>query len=341
VATTALFVEILLAGLQALAWIAVLVGLLAGEPVTLTGIKTAAMGLKDWAAPLTLLGLAAAYPLGIVVDRIADSFDRHLHDVLRAAGLSERRTPAPVNVMRLLVMKESEGIGTFVDYQRSRMRVARVTVLNLVLAAPIALAQAASVPGGDAYLPLVGVIAVVLIGMSVSAAERIRQAYEERLADAYAMLATQPVEDAVAAAVCYRRDEHGLRLLLVRTTGARYWTFPKGHIEREERSTPWKTAEREAREEAGIVGTALKAPLALYRFPARVLDAAARADYRVAAFLVETVRELTVHEAGREPTWCTPAEALARIAEGGREEIYVKEQQAVVEAAAVVLGGTG
>ena len=339
-ATTALFVEIIIAGVQALVWIVLLAGLLAGHPITLGAIKAEAVGVKEWAALITVLMLAAAYSVGIVIDRLSDSFDRHLHELLEASGLEVPRRPARVNVMRLVVMKESDGISKFLDYQRTRLRVARITVLNLVLAAPVVLIHMAATRPSDWRLPFAGLLALLAIAVAVFVNERIRRAYEDRLTDAYVMLATQPIDDAVAAAICFRRDGNEVHFLLVRTKDRRYWTFPKGHIEEDEASVPWKAAAREAREEAGITGTAWTTPLAFFRYPAEVLEHAARLDYRIPAFLVEPDGGPPIdHEVGRQPTWYTTAEVLAKLAEGGREEFYVSQQQAVVRAAVALLTG--
>src|ERR1039458_1954532 len=54
------------------------------------------------------------------------------------------------------------------------------------------------------------------------------------------------------AAVCYRRQNSHVEFLLVNTNGGRKWTFPKGcpdtHLSHSQ------AAEREAREEAGVIG---------------------------------------------------------------------------------------
>src|SRR3989442_933244 len=68
-----------------------------------------------------------------------------------------------------------------------------------------------------------------------------------------------------AAAICFRRTEGGIELLLVRTKNGRGWTFPKGHVEPGE--TPAGAAAREAREEAGVRGRVATGPFTRYRYP--------------------------------------------------------------------------
>jgi hypothetical protein len=43
--------------------------------------------------------------------------------------------------MRLSVLKERKGVAKFLDYQRSRLRAARATVLDATLGAPLAFAS--------------------------------------------------------------------------------------------------------------------------------------------------------------------------------------------------------
>jgi 8-oxo-dGTP pyrophosphatase MutT (NUDIX family) len=154
-------------------------------------------------------------------------------------------------------------------------------------------------------------------------------------------LTGQTILDGMAAAVCYRRTADGVRFLLVRTKGGKYWTFPKGRIRKRERTRPWEAAKREAAEEAGARGAVRPLLLAYYRFPANPPKGIARVDYRVAAYLLEVTEQLDPREANRNPTWCTPAHAKAKLAEGRREEVYITEPQLVVDAALAALGKSG
>lgn len=58
-----------------------------------------------------------------------------------------------------------------------------------------------------------------------------------------------------AGIIVYRKTNQGLRFLLL-YHGGRYWNFPKGHIEAEEKSL--QAAIRETMEEAGLKPTDLK-----------------------------------------------------------------------------------
>jgi len=118
--TTSLFVVILIVGLEALIWLGLLVD-------TGWDLSPCAKILKEWkeySALITTLLIALAYVFGIFIDRVADSF----YNIFRYA----KEPPAvPVGKMRLRIMKDSEGMAKFLDYQRSRLRIARATVFNL------------------------------------------------------------------------------------------------------------------------------------------------------------------------------------------------------------------
>lgn len=145
-ATTAVFAEILIVGLEAAAWL----GLLVLGALGKNGVDV--HGLKGWDAEVTIVGVAAAYALGILVDRGSDSLLDWLDKrrVGRWANcMLERRKPdelsawadtkPSVRKMRFAVMHEDSGIPKFLEYQRSRLRIARASFLNLLAATPFGL----------------------------------------------------------------------------------------------------------------------------------------------------------------------------------------------------------
>lgn len=71
------------------------------------------------------------------------------------------------------------------------------------------------------------------------------------------------------AALCYRIKGNKVQVLLVTTRGAGRWIVPKGWPL--EGSTPHKSAEKEAWEEAGVVGQAEGRPLGLFSYT-KVVD---------------------------------------------------------------------
>ncbi len=69
----------------------------------------------------------------------------------------------------------------------------------------------------------------------------------------------------LASAVPFRETEKGLEILLITSRGKRDWIFPKGRVEGGDPAH--KTAEREAFEEAGILGFVFHEPFAVYPQP--------------------------------------------------------------------------
>ena len=138
----------------------------------------------------------------------------------------------------------------------------------------------------------------------------------------------------VVAAVCHRRNEGLVELLLVRTKGGERWTFPKGHVEPGER--PWEGAAREAHEEAGVEGDVALTPFTRYRYPA---TRGKEGESVVSAYLLAVMRQGSParKERRRDPTWVGPGEATRLLAAGGREPEYAEEHARVVREAVALL----
>jgi hypothetical protein len=163
--TTAVFAEILVGGIGALIWV-VLIALSIARPSTADA--AAFFSHKDWAAPALPLLLAVAYALGIIVDRVADSLFRK---AVRKAH-KESKT-------RLRVLARGDKVTDFIEYIRSRLRIARVTTLNLIL---ITLTAPLSLKPAPAFATF-----VVLAALTLAAAFtmwRIGETYAARLCEA-------------------------------------------------------------------------------------------------------------------------------------------------------------
>ena len=126
--TTAIFAELLIVGLQATVWL-IFAGLVFFE---VSAFDAALFDeLKSWAALITIFVLSFSYVIGIIIDRVADSLFNHVDRRLRNKYLIKSKQP--VAVMRLYIMSKNEGVSDFLDYVRSRLRLARSTVLNVIL----------------------------------------------------------------------------------------------------------------------------------------------------------------------------------------------------------------
>jgi 8-oxo-dGTP pyrophosphatase MutT (NUDIX family) len=230
--------------------------------------------------------------------------------------------------MRLRLLREDNGVSKFVDYQRSRMRVARATVFNLLLLGPVLvfflIRQADAAPSVIAGTAVAAVLATVGAYMAY---RRTESAYIRILSHAYRVAEGIPQAE-IAAAVCYRWRDGELEFCVVQTEDGKRWTFPKGH--REEDETLPEAARREAREEAGITGPVDGQRLHTYRYPPSregLTD-----DDVVAAYLLK-VKGTTVPKEDRTPHWCGIDELRRKLAQR-RLRRYVVEIDPVINAAA-------
>ncbi len=139
----------------------------------------------------------------------------------------------------------------------------------------------------------------------------------------------------VVAALCYRRRKGKIEFLLVRTSGGKYWTFPKGHVEKKPRELPWAAARREANEEAGVTGRIQKKILTSYQY-AKGSGRGKHVDI-VDAYLMSANSEGKPGEQNRDPQWFTAEMAIKKLGAGGREKRYAREHARVIKEALVKL----
>jgi 8-oxo-dGTP pyrophosphatase MutT (NUDIX family) len=236
--------------------------------------------------------------------------------------------PAPVEDMRMAILAQDDGVARFLDYQRSRMRIARVTLLNLLLLVP----SIAWFLLGRTETELRVVVAVVLVILAFAAVSlmvyrTIECAYISRLSEVYRR-AEQIPETNIAAAVCCERSAYGLRFGLVQTKDGGRWTFPKGHKRRDE--TLPEAALREAAEEAGVHGRIDGTRLLTYRYPPS--RRGKTDDDLVAAFMLEVDDVGAPTEPGRAVSWCDLESARGKLGEN-REPEYAREMERVLLAA--------
>ena len=155
--------------------------------------------IGDFAALITVSILALAYTVGVIIDRLADTLVTKLDELrlwlertarkvwrrLRGKKIKNATTKGQVSPsfgeMRLYVRFEGDGISNFLDYARSRVRVARSTALNILLATVfghIALTDSTE------RLSVLG-IGIAAFFLSFYAWVRIKTVYEKRLRQAY------------------------------------------------------------------------------------------------------------------------------------------------------------
>ncbi len=200
VTTTAVFTEVLVVGLQAVAWLTLLVLALFGTEWV--DLKT----IQAWTTLVTILVLATAYVLGVFVDRIADTLVlwlvkrvQKIHGQMKELGLIRQpptrtdvsaRTAEGANVtfdrMRLEVLQKGEGMAALLDYQRSRQRVARGTILNVICATPCVLVfLTRRTDASNQWCIVAAGVLLILLAAAVYANEQIFRAYGRNLTEAY------------------------------------------------------------------------------------------------------------------------------------------------------------
>ncbi len=179
-ATTALFAEILVVGLLTMFGIALAV-------VSLVGIPDLA-GLKGWELLGTVGILSLAYVLGISADRLADTWsDSADRKLWKKFGHVDVITMSRDELR--LRLKESPAL-PWLDYARSRRRIARAAVLDAVLAAVVAAGSLVLSIRITIHVPrellwLVLIVGALVICISTYAWRRIGKTYFKLLSLAY------------------------------------------------------------------------------------------------------------------------------------------------------------
>ncbi len=148
--TTAIFAEILAIGIQA----TVLVGLALATFMDLGAVAASAGG---WEAALTIVILALAYVIGVVVDRVADTVLTPLRNRVATHSAKERAAA------RLRVLRQESPLSTFLEYQRSRLRLMRGTIVNGAIAIPVVNGFLVSARVEADAIAIVAVNAVILV----------------------------------------------------------------------------------------------------------------------------------------------------------------------------------
>ena len=220
--TTAMFIEILIIGLQAVVWIALLAA-------SIFGTKSVQLqNLSDWETLIIVLVFAIAYVLGTLVDRVTDTaflrvlkvrdefvkrckskeavkkaklntlemaaeIFRSIRAVTRPKSKEEKRTT--FSTMRLKILMQNDAVAKFFDYQRSRLRIARATVLNLLLIIISGIIFLITRTNFSALqITMFALVGIVLIALSLYAALRIEEAQTKNLEEAYDMISKKPDE---------------------------------------------------------------------------------------------------------------------------------------------------
>lgn len=183
-ATTVLIAEILIIGIQSLVWIACLVFAL--FDLSWFDLQV----LNGWETLATLFLLAIAYSLGVLIDRTSDSLfwrvDKHIR---------KKETPKDfpaVWEMRLFITSKDAGIANFLEYVRSRLRIARSTTFNIaltIIASVILRVKILASDNGiiytDRVMIFILVVGVLLLIATFLSWKRFMETYYRRLYQSY------------------------------------------------------------------------------------------------------------------------------------------------------------
>ena len=121
-----------------------------------------------------------------------------------------------------------------------------------------------------------------------------------------------------AAALPYRLRGRRLEVALVTSSQGGSWVVPKGNLERGEAA--WACAQREALEEAGLLGHVERQPVGRYRYTKRGLKR------EVDVYLLLVTKELDSWVEGglRRRKWVAAEAAIERVREPGLRVLLVQ-----------------
>ncbi len=117
--------------MQACLWMALAILALFGYD----WIGPAAKAVKGWEPLLTVFVLGICYTIGIVIDRAADCVFVVVkpHEILMRSSWIRKHAESAHNDPRMEVLNSENRAVEFLEYIRSRLRIARAAVLNSLL----------------------------------------------------------------------------------------------------------------------------------------------------------------------------------------------------------------
>ena len=143
---------------------------------------------------------------------------------------------------------------------------------------------------------------------------------------------SEPQPGDQVAAICYRRVSSGVEFCFIKSSSGRR-IFPKGKVEEGER--PCDSAAREAKEEAGVLGTVVEQPLTTFWY-----DRPKRGTHEtVTAYLLEVVVSEVLREKGRKPKWWSLERALEKLSKKKQAD-NADELKRVLKEAFQAIAGT-
>ena len=129
--TTSLFVELLIVGIQATIWCA----LIAAAVIDPEYLFHAKEEIGDWETIVSILYLSSAYAFGIIIDRVADVISYFLPPQRLIMTWPRFRKDVEQSAPddRIRVLFRENKIADLLEFIRVRLRLIRATTLNLFL----------------------------------------------------------------------------------------------------------------------------------------------------------------------------------------------------------------
>ena len=137
--TTQIFIEHLIAGILTAVWL--VLGVL-----TLVGLEQLDVeALDKMSGVWAFVGLAVVYPLGVLVDQLADwmlgraegRVKEGLNEKLKSNGAKEGAPLEDVSIRKIFIDVDKDSINRYFEYVRVRIRIMRTAVLNFGLLAMV------------------------------------------------------------------------------------------------------------------------------------------------------------------------------------------------------------
>ncbi|NKB58443.1 MAG: NUDIX domain-containing protein [Alphaproteobacteria bacterium] len=144
------------------------------------------------------------------------------------------------------------------------------------------------------------------------------------------MVGIAAIQQSAALPFAYRR--RGIKVLLVTSLGTRRWILPKGHLE--PGLTACESAESEALEEAGVVGTMTTRCLGSYDYRKRPEKGGERCRVRVYALEVTRILEEYPEAAIRKRQWMSVQKAIKAVQEPGLKVLLERFEKEFAKSAA-------
>lgn len=120
--TTPIVIEILIGGFQTTVWLALII-------LSIFGYEWIQLGTAERWLGLTIFIIVISYTLGILFDRLWNFLLHKPDEMIRNKYFSK----SELYQLRVRIFAKSETMASFLDYIRSRMRIARASLCNFCL----------------------------------------------------------------------------------------------------------------------------------------------------------------------------------------------------------------